>query len=61
MQAYMRILRNIKNNCYPNSGIYVYSILSLGLLEIDRNLVMKLSNKVANVKLDELLKHTKTG
>ena len=59
MQAYMRILRNIRNDFDPNSGIYVYSILSLGLLDIDRNLVKELSDKVSNVKLDELLEHKK--
>ena len=57
VQECINILKSIRNDFEPDSGIYMYAILNLGLVEINKNLGLAVWKNISNPKLDEVLKH----
>ena len=54
---YTRVFKRIRNDFKSNNNVYIYTILNLELLEIDRNLGVTYFDAILNQKLEKILKH----
>ena len=57
VQAYIQILQNIRSDFDKDSGIYMYTIISLELVEMNRALGKALWSEISSAKIDAMIKH----